>query len=68
VNTISGKIDLRRPHLLGAMAMTAVAPLGMLVIDRARRGLGLQIKQAVAARRDRGCVLAAFEGVAHPRS
>jgi pimeloyl-ACP methyl ester carboxylesterase len=30
VSTISGKFDLRRRHLLGAVGMTAVAPLGML--------------------------------------
>jgi pimeloyl-ACP methyl ester carboxylesterase len=36
VSTISGKIDLRRRHLLGAVAMTAVAPLGMLASANAQ--------------------------------
>jgi hypothetical protein len=36
VNTISGKIDLRRRHLLSAVAMTAVAPLGMLASANAQ--------------------------------
>ena len=36
MNTISGKIDLRRRHLLGAVAMTAVAPLGMLASANAQ--------------------------------
>ena len=36
MNTISGKIDLRRGHLLGAVAMTAVAPLGMLASANAQ--------------------------------
>ena len=36
MNTISGKIDLRRRHLLGAVAMTAVAPLSMLASANAQ--------------------------------
>jgi pimeloyl-ACP methyl ester carboxylesterase len=36
VSTISGKIDLRRRHLLSAVAMTAVAPLGMLASANAQ--------------------------------
>ena len=36
MNTISGKIDLRRRHLLGAVAMTAIAPLGMLASANAQ--------------------------------
>ena len=35
-------------------------------IDRTHRGLGFQIDEPLAARRDRDCVLAPFEGVARP--
>ena len=35
-------------------------------IDRARRGLGFQLDKALAARRDRGCVLPPFKGVTRP--
>src|SRR5919107_2424555 len=35
-------------------------------VDRARRGLGFQIGKALTVRRDRGCVLAPFEGVTWP--
>jgi hypothetical protein len=35
-------------------------------IDRPRRSLGFQIGKALAAGRERGCVLPPFEGVARP--
>jgi hypothetical protein len=35
-------------------------------IDCPRRGLGFQVGKALAARHERGCVLAPFEGVAWP--
>ena len=35
-------------------------------VDCPRRGLGFQVDEPLAARRNRGCVLAPFEGVARP--
>jgi hypothetical protein len=60
---------------LGAAPGPAACQIGMrerlgLVekhqIDRSRRGLGFQLDKVLAARRDRGCVLPPFEGVARP--
>jgi hypothetical protein len=66
---LAGRLDAQ----LGAAPGPAARQIGMRErlgfveehqIDRARRGLGFQIGKALMAGRDRGCVLAPFEGVA----
>ena len=66
---LTGGLDAQ----LGAAPGPAAGQIGMRErlgfieehqINRARRGLGFQIGKALMAGRDRGCILAPFEGVA----
>src|SRR4051794_5977967 len=68
---LTGGLDAQ----LGAAPGPAARQIGMCErfgfveehqIDRPRRGLGFQISEALAAGRDRGCILAPFERVARP--